>query len=339
MAVTGTIPLSKMQADLESTQGTAIAATRILPILSGELNQHMENVKATEQRASLIRHHRKPIQVKRFVEISGMEVAPTFEDIVWYFQLALKGHATPGTAVSPTTVNVAVKRFAFTPAAATGVTQSATLEVGNDTQAYKVTLATINRLEFGWTLGGPATLSMDWLGARAVAGTYTGALSAVTGEDINGALAKAYIDTTIGGIGGTIVTTMQSFKMSIDNHLVQKWAPNGDIYPTEFYHGEARTMHIEAEVAFTSATEYAAFLANDQRFIRTKIEGSAIATAAPATNKSITIDWYGTWDEAPWGDSDGLVTTRMTGDSYYNATAVNPGDWDVTVDTDLASII
>lgn len=334
MAITGTIPLSKMQVALESTPGTAIAATRIMPILSGSMNQHMDNIKHAEQRASLIRHYRAPIQTKRYVEISGMEVAPTYEDIVWYLQCALIGHATPGTALSPTTSNTSVKTYTYTPSASQGVTQSATLEVGNDTQAWKVTHAVINRLEFGWSVGGGATLTVDWLGAKAVTGSYTSALSVVSGEDIVGAVAKAYIDTST--IGSTLVTTMQDFKFSIDNHLTQYWAPNGDIIPVQYYHSEARTMHVETTVAYTANTEYAAFLAKTQRKIRTKIEGTEIASSSPSTNKSITVDWYGYWDEAPWSDQDGLVVQRFVGDSVYDSTAT--WDWSVAVANALTSI-
>lgn len=333
MAITGSIPLSKMQGDLETTPGTAIAATRVLPILSGTLTHHIEDNPIVEQRASLIAHYYKPVRLKRWVEID-VEFVPTVEDIPWYLQLGLSGHATPGTALSPSTVNSTVKRYAFTSSSTGGVNQCATLEVGDDTQAYICTLMVLDRLEFAWSLGGMLTAKAHFMGAKAVAGTYTGALSAQGAEVFNGSVAKAYIDSS--SIGTTLVTAPSDMTVSIDNNISLFWAPNGDIIPTDWYHRESRKMHMESTIRHTSDTENAAFIAQTQRKIRSIIEGSAIASSSPTTNRSLKWDWYGYWSDAPFQDADGLNAQRMSGDSVYDSSATT--DWAITVDTAMASI-
>lgn len=335
MAITGSIPISKMQGDLEATPGTAQTATRVLPVLTGTLNQHEEEVQVVEQRASLIRHYYKPVRVKRWVELD-VEFVPTVEDLIWYLQLGLIGHATAGTALAPSTTNSTVKRYTFAPSATQGLTQSATLEVGDDTQAYKCTLMVLDRLEVGWSLGGMLTAKAHFMGAKAVSGSYTSTLSPQGTEILNGAVAKAYIDDGGGTMGSTIRTAPADMTFSIDNQIAMFWAPNGDIIPTDFYHREPRTMHLESTIRHTSDAENAAFIAQTQRYVRTKIEGSEIASSSPSTNKSLTIDWAGYWSDAPFQDADGLNAQRMTGDAVYDSTLTY--DWKVIVDTNVASI-
>lgn len=333
MAITGTIPLSKVQGDLEATRGSAQTATRVLPILSGTLTEHREEYRVVEQRASLIEGYYPPVRVKTWVEIE-MEVAPTWEDYIWYSQVGLKGHATAGTALAASTVLSTVSRYTFAPAAASAVTQSATLEVGDDTQAFIVTGATIDRFEFGWSLGGPATLKLHWLAFQAVNGSYTAALAPEGLEVINGSLAKAYIDSST--VGSTIVTGPSDFTFSIDNKIRQFWAPNGANVPTDFYHYEPRSVHAESTIRHVADTENAAFKAQTLRKIRNTIEGSEISGSTGPVNRKITWDWYGYWSEAPFTDADGLNAQRFAGDSVYNSTATH--DWTCVVDCADAAI-
>lgn len=332
MAITGSIPLSKMQGDLEATRGSAQTATRVLPILSGTLTQHMEEVQIVEQRASLIRHYYKPVRVKRWVEID-VEFVPTEQDLIWYMQLGLIGHATAGTALAASVVDTSVDRYTFTPSASQGVTQTATLEVGDDTQAYIATMCVLDRLEFGWSLGGPMTAKAHFMGAKAVSGSYTGAVTAQGTEVFNGAVAEAYIDAST--IGTTIVTAPSDMTFSIDNKISLFWAPNGTIIPTDFYHNEPRTLHLESTIRHTADTENAAYLAQTQRKIRSIIKGSSISGSA-SSFRCVQADWYGYWSEAPFSDQDGLWVQRMSGDAVYDATATHP--WQVIVDTDTATI-
>lgn len=334
MAITGSIPFSKLQGCIEATRGTAATATRVLPILSGTLNQHMEEVEVTEQRYSLIGGYYAPVRVKRWIEID-IEVAPSVEDLVYWNQFGILGNSSVGSNLAASTVNSTVKRYTHTSTSSRGVNQSMTLEMGDDTQAYIGTMCVVDRVELGWSLGGMLTAKYHLVGAKAVSGSFTGALSAQGTELFNGSVATAYIDSS--SIGSTAVTAPTDMTFTLENNISLFYAPNGDIIPTDFYHNAPRRARMESTIRHTSDTENAAFLAQTQRKIRTKISGSNIASSSPTTARSLTIDWYGYWSEAPFQDADGLNAQRMSGSSVYDSSATY--DWIVTEDTATASIV
>ena len=328
MAITGTVPLSKFQAAWElPTRGTQHSATTALPIIGGDLNHHRETSRRIEQRNSLLRHYRAPIVTKEFAEVSGMEVVPTFEEIGWYLGAALK------KVQSGTLSATAVYTYLYTTTTGSDDLQTATLEVGDDTSAFFVPFAVINRLTMGWEEGGPFTMTMDWLGQRAaIASTFSSGLTMATSEEINPAEAFAYIDATT--IGTTAAAHVQALQFSIDNHFVQHWAPDGLFYPNDVYRSEPRSMEVEGTLDFPNTTEYIAFASTTERKIRIKINGSTITSSSPATPKSLQIDAYVYWDEAPFSKGDVRTQLRFRGETVYDATATF--DWRASLVTSTA---
>ena len=328
MAIQGTVPLYRCQIGWElPSRGASHAATQAMPILGGELQDHHELSMREEQRNSYIRYHRAPIQTKTWAEISGLEVVPTFEEITNYFGLALKKVQTP------TTVNTAVSRYTYTTTSSEDDLATATFEVGDDATTFYMQFGVVNRLTFGWELGGPATLTMDVLGQRmAIASTLTSGLTFLTSEEINPAEARVYIDSST--MGSTINTNLQSFEMSVDNHYIQHWAADGLYYPNDVYRSEPRALSIEGTVDFNDTTEYLAYASTQERLIRCYIPGSEVTGSSPATPRSITIDAAVYWDDAPFSTSDGRRQMRFTGQSVYNTSLGY--DWTVVVDNGIA---
>lgn len=328
MAIAGTVPLYRFQMGWELPgRGVSHAATKMLPILGGELQDHHELSQREEQRTSYIRYHRAPIQTKVWAEISGLEVVPTFEELPGYFGAALKKIQLPTTVLSTG------KRWVYTTTAATDDLVTATLEVGDDATTFYMPFAVCNRIQFGWELGGPATMTMDWLGQRlAVASTATSGLTAATSEEINPAEAKVYIDSTT--IGSTIVTDLQSFQFTVDNHFVQHWAADGYYWPNDVYRSEPRSMTIEGTMDFNSTTQYLAYASTVERKIRVYMPGSTLTGSSPATPRSLTIDAYVYFADSPWQTTDGRRQIRFTGETVYNTTATH--DWQVTLDNLVA---
>jgi len=328
MTIQGTVPLYIFQIGWELPgRGVMHAATNKMPIIGGELQDHHELSKRPEQRTSFTRFYRAPIETKVWAEISGVEVVPTFEEIVNYFGVALKKIQVPSTVAST------VKRWVYSTTAASDDLVTATVEAGDDATAFSMPFGVINRLEFGWELGGPATMTMDWLGQRlAIASTYTLGLSAVASEEINPAEARAYIDGTT--IGSTPVTALQSFKFTVDNHYIQHWAADGLHYPNDVYRSEPRSLQIEGAMDFSDTTQYIAYASTTLRKIRVYMPGSAVASSSPSTSKSLTVDAYVYFDDSPWQTTDGRRQIRFTGETVYNTTATH--DWQITVDNAIA---
>lgn len=331
MAITGTLPLSSFQAGIETTFGTSVAATRKQPMISGTLNEHIERNFTVEQRNSLIRHYRT-YPLKRWVELS-MEAEPTFEDMPWFAQQFLEYRA-----LNPAPTAVTGKRWDFMPKAQVDDLKFVTWEVANSTQSYDVTSCVGSRMELSWGTSQPMKLTVDYLGQLATAAAMTSNLSDRTTESINGALATAYIDTTT--IGSTAVTNVLDARFAIDNHQMQFYALDGTLIPRDAYRGEARSAELELTVAFTDTTEYALFQSGAStatpRKVQILISGSSITGSSPASSKTFRIDWYGVWEESPFGTQDGLNVVKLKGQSLFDTTATH--DWRMTVINDTASL-
>ena len=326
MALTGSMPLAKVQVGREVVPGTAVAATRKHPIMSGSLNEHGEINFPQEQRESLVANYRG-FATKQFVEVSGMELAPTFEDLPWLLNFAISSNMDGvGTAVS-------AQLYDFIPKVASNDLGTATLEVGDETDEFDINFAVMTRLELTIAKNAPSTMSVDWVGQKATVSSFTSNLSDRVTEDINGALALAYIDTTT--IGSTAVTNVIDAKVSLETKTVQFWALDGNLYPVDVYRNAARSAAVEMTVAFTDTVEYdvwqSGLSANGvtPRKIRLYVSGSAIAGTTPATTKSLTIDLYTVWEEAPFGEDDGLRTVQFKGQTLYNVAAGHDFKWSV----------
>lgn len=329
MAITGTKPFFRFQAGIESVPGTAVAATRIQPIISGNMVEHGERSYIDEERNSLIKNYRA-VATKQFVELSGIEVAPTFEDLAWWLQFFAKGGVT-GVVEDSTAY-----RYTFTPTATANDLKTATIEIGDNTQAYEVEHSVGTRMELTLARNTPASMSVDFLGKQATATTFTGSLSDRVTEDINGALAAVYIDAST--IGSTLVTNVLDVKIGLETMQTQFWALNGSLAPVDVYRSAPRSASVEMTIAFNNTTEYAAFKSNfngdDPRLIRVKVAGSTIAGSSTA--KLAQFDLYTVWAEAPFGEQDGLRVIQLSGETIYYPTAT--ADWDFQVVNGLSTL-
>lgn len=327
MPVTGIIPLTIAQAAIEATPGTIIPATRKEPILDGFLSETGQRQKVVEQRGSWIRNYRSH-QIERHVEISGLTVQATYEDIAWFFQFFLKG------GVTATTVQTTGKQYQFQPNATANDLKTATWELGDDTANFTIPWCVGNRMELGFTGDGAMTMSTDWLGQRAVLQARTGALTDRVTEDIIGSQGQIFIDTTT--IGTTAVVYPLGFRYTIENHYELLHTLSGQIYPKELYRSEQRMVACEFVGAFDTTAEYLKFQPGTagQRKIRGQWTGSTIG-AGPAVN-TLTLDWYGFWDESQFGEQNGLRTVTFRGESHYDTTATF--DWQATVINNQATL-
>jgi hypothetical protein len=329
MSITGTKPFFKFQAGIEATPGTPVAATRKQPIVSGNMVEHGDRVFIEEERGSLIKNYRA-VPVKQFVELTGIEVAPTYEDLAWWLQFFAKG------GVTGVLEDVTAYRYTFTPTATADDLKTATIETGDTTQEYDVEFCVGSRMEIVFARNAPSSMTVDFLGKQATPSTFTPALSDRVTEDINGALAAVYIDSAT--MGTTLVTNVLEVTIGLETATTQFWALNGSLAPVDVYRGAPRSATVEMTMAFNSTTEYAAFKANfdgdDPRLIRVKVEGSDIPGSATA--KLAQFDLYTVWAEAPFGEQDGLRVVQFSGESIYYPSAT--ADWNFQVVNGVAAL-
>ena len=326
MPVTGLMPLTKLQAAIEATPGTILPATRKQPILDGYLKEIAERHYPKEQRSSYIANYRS-YQIKRHVEISGLQVALTFEDAPWWMQFFAKG-GVAGVQIATS----GAYTYTFTPTAGSNDLKTGNFELGDDTQNFSVPYVVGQRAEFGWVADGPLTCSMDFLGQRAEKQAATGALSDRVTEDINGALGKVYIDSTT--IGSTLHGYPLAAKFILDNKYEPLFVGDGNIYPKEFFRGAARFMSGEVTLAFDSTAEWDKYVTSPgERKIRLLLEGT---DAGGSNAKKFQVDWYGQYAEGSFGNQNGLRTVTFTGESIYNAGAGH--DWRIVCVNSLPTL-
>lgn len=328
----GEMALTGLQRGFEATRGTAVAATALVPIMQGMLVEHVESDFPDENRVSFVRNYRD-FALKNYVEMAGIQVRPTFEDIGSWLKAFLKGVSTTGS-----TVAVTGKAYTFTPTVASDDLDTLTLEVLDPTQDYKVNYCIGNKLELGFAASGPMTMSMDFLGQKATAASRTGSLGQPAYEDIVGAAATWQIDTTT--IGTTNVFTVLDGKFTIDNGWVQEFVLDGNIFPRGAHRGSSRFMQLDLTTQFLDLTELNKFKhtgAGNVRKIRCSVDGSEIAGSTGPINRNLQLDWYGVWEAAPFDSVGGQKTLKLTGRSEYNVTA--GWDWRAVVTHALSPLV
>lgn len=322
----GLVALSKFQAGLEATRGTAVAATRIQP-LNGWMVENVDRAKIHEQRNSLVDIYRS-LQVKRNVELRGLTTSPTFEDLPWFLQSMVKG-GVAGVLSAAT-----VYTYTFVPTATADDLKTVTWEVGNDTQAFQVPFSVGNSLKLDFGPDRPAAMTCDYLGQKANKQAFTAALSDRVTEDINGAQMSATIDSTT--IGTTAVPQVLSASLTLNNNWTQLFRLDGNIYPGDAYRAP-RSAQLDVTVQFSSTTEYDAFItAPVERKVRLTVLGSVIAGSTGSVQKSLAIDWYGFWDAAPIANQNGLHVVQLTGVSHFDTGA--SADWQIVVKNGLVTL-
>lgn len=321
----GVVALSGFQGGLQADRVSPVAATRTQP-MNGWFVGDLETYRVHEQRVSFIDVYRS-FPVKQFAELRGLKVFPTYEDLPWFLQGFAKG------GVSGVVSDTAAYTYTFLPTATADDLKLVTWEALADTQDFMFPCCLADKFDFNFAAGGAAELTLDYLAQQAIAQARTGSLSDRITEDILGAGAQAYVDTTT--IGTTPVADIVSFQFTLTNNWVQLFTFNGHLYPTKFYR-KVRSANCSISVQFDSMTEYNAFMAATERKVRLFMQGSNIAGTAGPTKKSLTIDVYGPWLTFPLSDTNGVYIAKATLDSRFNATAT--ADWRIAVTNGLATL-
>jgi hypothetical protein len=219
------------------------------------------------------------------------------------------------------------------PTASADDLQTVSWEAVSDTQDFAFPGGLGDKFDLSFNAGGPCELTLDYLCQRAIPQARTGSLSDRITEDILGAGAQAYIDSTT--IGTTAVADVVSFQFTLQNNWVQLFTFNGQLYPTKFYR-KVRHASCSISVQFDTLTEYSAFMAGTERKVRLLMQGTNIAGTAGPTKKSVAIDVYGPWATYPISEDNGVFIAKATLDSRYNAGAA--ADWKVVVVNGLATL-
>lgn len=301
----GEVILRRTQAVLEAVRGTQLAATRRV-YGKGLMTDKTNIIRPTnEQRGSLDMYFRS--QAGQIQDTFPYDGTVTYEDLAWWFQMALKG------AVTGALRNTAAYDYIFVPTQATDDLKSATIEWGDDTQAWKSGFAMVDTFDIVAVYGQGLTfkagiMTDDWATA-----TFTGALSDRTTEDALAQFSKLAIGAA-GAVPSSYLTgRLIGWTFSVKNHLTPKYFMDG---AGQKFTGMGRgareyALQMTQEGNAATITERANFDSNTPRVVRITVTGTNIATSSPPTAKTIDLVLAGIWTAYDPGDNN--TNTIFTG--------------------------
>lgn len=297
--------LKKIQVGLESTKGTPVAATAILlgehPTIPTD-RRPQRVVEDTPYRGEAIRHRTDTILVSDSLRFPNAY----YQLIPWLFSVGLKGNVTPAEQTPAQSDYL----WDHSPSeTASNSPDSLTLELGDELQAYEIEYVQIERIRISGNIpqdGGvaPVSIEVDYYGRQVTPTTFTGALSVPANERINAKLARAYIDTSWAGVGGTELAGLRRFEIEIMTGLHPDSSGSADKTFTSGEEGRlGAMMTLFFKRSSSTDTLFDNFQTGDQLKVgRLEITGSQIGTGETHT---LTIDVGGELSEViPLSEDD-----------------------------------
>lgn len=259
------------QAGIESTPGTAVAATRKIYSVA-PLPVEDENIEQVSQARDNYVANFDTLQTHRSASWANEEVF-NFQEMAFWSECALEG------GVSPTGAGPYTRVYDNMPS--TDTLKSLTLEAADNVAAWEVPHLLIKDWEISGADGNgpkPVIFKANWMGAQKVATTITPALS---DRDISGSYGlfrnvALYLDDTAGAIGTTEVAALMAFSIKCDHKLQANFPGNaGGIYTTTNREKRAVEITLDLLLNSTTLTEFNDhFVDGDPRFGQLNIQGS-----------------------------------------------------------------
>lgn len=207
------------QIGIESTRGTAVAATRKLYCVA-DLPTEDDNIELVKQARDNYIANYDALQTKRQAAWTAEDVC-SYDELHLWAQLFAKGGVS-GSGAGPYI-------WTFNGAAASDDLSTATLEAGDNVAAVEVPFLTCTNWEISGQSGKPVMGKYSFIGQKVVDTTLTGAIS---DRDLAGSYmlfknAAVYLDDTAGGIGGTEITNaLMAFSLKCDNKVTPNFTGN-----------------------------------------------------------------------------------------------------------------
>ncbi len=316
--------LYKVQAGLEGTPGTALAADhKWMANLLHPTVGDQQWIQPEEERGSLAGAFRAYF-AQRMAELGSLVGDVTFEDLPIWAGMAIVGSVSPtqpDSAASPDTYI-----WTFAPSLTSANTPDTyTIEWGDDVQVWESEYAFATGLEISGSLGEAWKISMPIVGRQHTATTFTAALSDRTVESVLTNISKLYMDDAGGTIGTTQITSaFRDFSWKLGDHFVPFFTADGQKYFTKFSEKKFGigspeldiTMVVDATTKTLITTKYAAGTGQLAR-----IEGTG-TNIEDAYDRYVHLD--GAYlitgvDEIAEADGESVVTLHLAGqyDSTY----------------------
>ena len=315
------VPLSIVQAGIETVPGTAVAATRVVDMEGGNasLITDQEPILVANAGSLASGHRAYPGPYKARVEFKDMPA--NYDDLPWWLNFFCTP-VTTGTGVG------ADKTYTQLPHDTADDAKRATLEIGGrDTWASEFKLAGCSGQKFDLAIkrDGLWRMSSTLLGTLLTKASKTAALSARTVQHIVAAGTKVYLDSASAFGTTQLVGRLISADVSIENGLIQREPvdghPSDGLAPAALVLTERRKVSAKVVATFDAITEFDAWRAATAQRLRLKQTGPTLGGSA----YSAQLDLGGAWKSFGIGDAGGIVTAEMELSGLYDSAIA--ADW------------
>lgn len=297
----GTARLAKFQYGIESTRGTAVAATRILgcaprPVPLDRIWTPLEYGTGTRSQYTAKRVDQYFVQDS----LTWDDTHPLyFQALPAIFQCLLDGTITPAEV----TGGQGDYRWDIVPSlTAANAPDTLTLEMGDDTQAYEIEYVMFSGFKMAATIpadgsAAPVTGEATYFGRQVTPTTFTASQTLHSGlEVMNAKLSRLYMDTTWAGVGGTEqASTLRGWELDIQTGNEPKFFGSANRYFDSY--GEGRigaTLALDLEGNSTADAIYDLYQAGTERAVKLVVNGSQIGSGS---NYTFFVSLYGYWAE------------------------------------------
>lgn len=327
--------LRKVQIGLESSSGTAVAATAIYRGQAA-IDDQSNPVFPVEDVGYLSGTDRAYIP-KKVVNVTFTSHEATFEQLPYHLAAGIK-NVVDGVANGGTS-NGYVYAYPLATTAQPTV-KSYTIEAGDNNQAEEVEYAQCRSFSLSGAPGEAIMLTADWYGRQRTKTTFT-SLSLTAVEEILFQNTKLYIDAVSGTAGATQATnTMLGFELNVTTGMTPVWTGDGQLY-------FSFSKTVQPEVLLTVTFEHDAvgvarrddFAAGTARLVRLLTTGTALTgSGGTYTTKALQIDMAAKIDSIETIDEiDGNDIVRVTFRARYSTTSSSFAT--ITVCNTLAALV
>ena len=327
----------KIQLGLETTKGTAVAATTIWRGPGSDIEDRREMVFIDEDVGYIPNVSRSTVP-KLLAGIAIPEAPATFEQLPYILAAGIK-NVVSGSADGEGDGKI----YAYTfPTTAENTTKTYTVEAGNIMQAYQLEYAFPTDFKLSMKPGEVIQMSSNWTGRQKTKTDFTAELSLPSVEEILGSNATLSIDDNDGSFGGTGVSnSLMGFELNIVTGLKPRFRGSGNLYfPASVLDKKAFEVMLNVTFEYNASAvgEVDNFEDEITRLIQLKAEGSAFSTGGTTySKKTLLIQIAGLWEKfevVDEQDGNDIVTGIFRG--TYEPTAAEFGG--ITVVNELASL-
>lgn len=319
----------KIQYGIESTHGTAVAADEIVfGTLSVKPSDHVWH-KPEQDRGVLATNVETPFEVSKEIELD-FEGEAADRLLVFLFNLAIRGNITPTQPDDSGEPNHYLWLFEMalttpnTPDETNGI-ETATIEYGDNVQAYEVEYAFLTNLEISGTVNEAIMVSATFMGRQVGEVSFTGSLTAPAYAYYAFNNSTFYIDTSYAGIGGTQKTGMlRAFTWTFETMFMPLFAADGNLYFSQIKE-DKKTVQLELTYwrdDTNTEAEFDKYAAQTTSYIRIALASDTEMDSGQDNPSYVYLDGAFKYTEFPeLDDEDGTSVVTVTAEAFYDATS------------------